>query len=313
MFGELNHTTGHYSGAIGDVQHQKADFLSSTVYYPLMDPNQEYFNYSFVNIEDVMMIASAYKFSQKFDSKDVIDALTGFPPPFFWTLFATFTALFLFFKIGLWTSNRIKSDCHRGNSWERRSEKRCPGWLITRAFLMDDNFNGHDLFQKSIATTTCLFVFLFSSYMLSGMSTDMVVVKDPVTIGSYQDILDRDNVQIIWPTFIPDFQTFRDAPSDSIESKLWPRRQMIRPEDSAMTTALKMGERIVDQSLVLVLREPLVRFAAVMACSVAHQLGHDTSGMRGLLRIDPMAKKYARAMLFGKSIDPFLKLKLETR
>ena len=147
--------------------------------------------------------------------------------------------------------------------------------------------------------------------MLNEMYTDMVVVKDPVTVGSYQDILDRDNVRIIWPTSLPDFQTFRDAPIGSVESKLWTRRELVNTDgmNSVVVLAKKLGRKVLNQELVIILREIFTKVLIVMIGRITRQSDIDFSKMRILSRID----EYSRTVLFGKSIDPFLKMKLEKR
>ena len=91
--GELNRTTNQYTGAIGLVQRQEADMLLQVVYYPLVDPDQEHFEYAMVNIVDRMMIGSVYNYSDTFESKDVLDLWTGFEVEFFWAAFASFSTL----------------------------------------------------------------------------------------------------------------------------------------------------------------------------------------------------------------------------
>lgn len=51
------------------------------------------------------------------------------------------------------------------------------------------------------------------------MSTDMVTVKDPIVISKYQDIIDR-NIEIIWPSFLPEAEKFKDAENVSIQKQL---------------------------------------------------------------------------------------------
>ena len=71
----------------------------------------------------------------------------------------------------------------------------------------------------------CLMTFTYfvTYFYCSMIKTDMVTVKAPHVIASYQDILDDPQVEPFIPHILDEYRTFKYAPSESIKGKIWQR------------------------------------------------------------------------------------------
>lgn len=75
--GTYNNETKSYDGALGLVQKGQADMVPLPVYYPLHDPENEYFDYSYPIREDQLMIVCGYNSSIRSNDSDIMQMLTS--------------------------------------------------------------------------------------------------------------------------------------------------------------------------------------------------------------------------------------------
>lgn len=75
--GTYNHTTKSYDGALGLIQKGQADMIPVPVYYPLHDPENEYFDYSYPTREDQLMIVCGYNSSIRSNESDIMQMFTS--------------------------------------------------------------------------------------------------------------------------------------------------------------------------------------------------------------------------------------------
>lgn len=192
------------------------------------------------------------------------------------------------------------------------SKYKSPAWMVTCAFLFEDNFPDDTPFNKMITFTACIFLFFFGGYLLNSMQSDLVVYDSPEVIASYQDIFDRitqgRKLQILFYSGLPEVEQFREAPSDSLLGRLWKLRvEMFDESVDTMQWFFKLMEPVVQQTGVTILREVLVR--AITAWVLVKVTDVDVfKPMRALLSIDrdPLIK-YTNVMVFNKKLDPISK------
>ena len=107
----------------------------------------------------------------------------------------------------------------------RRFNLRFVPWFIFGFFVKQfPSFPGNMTALK-VLLTWCLLTFsYFVTYFYSSMiKTDMVTVKAPRVIASYQDILDDPSIQPYIRHSFDEYKSFRDASSESHKRKIWER------------------------------------------------------------------------------------------
>ena len=107
----------------------------------------------------------------------------------------------------------------------RRFNLRFVPWFIFCFFVKQfPSFPGNMTTLKVLLTWCLLTYSYFVTYFYSSMiKTDMVTVKAPLVINSYQDIVDDLAIEpYIWYKF-DEYKSFRDAPSGSLKKKIWER------------------------------------------------------------------------------------------
>ena len=118
--------TGNYSGAIGMVQKGLADMVAVPVYYPLIDPDNEYFDYSNPIREDKMMMGCAYNKSVAGIDKDMMAMFSSVDPALWWATLAGFVTFILLLQFGYKVLDAAEN-------------YKPPTWMVTCAFLFEDN------------------------------------------------------------------------------------------------------------------------------------------------------------------------------
>lgn len=295
----MDKTTGNYSGSIGRVQHGEADLVGTPVYYPLNDPDNEHFDYSTPLMEDKMMIGSSYNYTEEIELGDVTSIFTSVSIDYWWSAATCFFVYVSLIKLECswikikaranWCSikknisdelmhrqipviqvNGKDIDSSKGARSVKKRENLEASWLVLRAFFREDNFPSDKIFYRIVSASLCTFLFFFTTFILNCMSTDMVIVKDPIVISNYQDILDR-KIEIVWPSFLPETQKFLEAEENTIQAKLWKQRVELPPEGTAVF--LLMKDKLINQKVVTIVREFVIRTATAVAFYYAENFG----------------------------------------
>lgn len=294
--GSYNSTTRTYSGALGLIQQGLADAFPLPLYYPLHDPNNEYFDYSNPIREDEMMIVCGYNSTVFSSVNDIMEMFTSVDTDLWWATLIGFLTFVFLLKTGykiLGIGKKYKS----------------PLWMVTCAFLFEDNFPEDIPFNKIITVSACLFLFFFGGYLLNSMSSDLIVYDSPKVIASYADALKRvadgSKLEIIFYGALPEAEKFRESDPDSIEGKLWklamPLEQNV--QNNGIAWFSKLVGPIVNQTVIGIMRNYLVESVTAWALTKVDENGI-LPEMRALLSIDSSSKKYTNVMVFGKKIDP---------
>ena len=279
------------------VQHGQADMVALPLYYPLHDPENEFFDYSYPLFEDRMMMVCAYRQPMnEHTTRDLMTMFTSVSSNLWWATMAGFLTFVLALKFGHWilgASRKYKS----------------PLWMVTRAFLFEDNFPEDIPFHRIITITACSFLFFFGNYLLNSMSSDLTVYGKPEVIASYKDVLDRvdqgRNLTIIFAPGLPETQKFEEAPEGTIQHQLWRLRQLINYKDGVVGIAGKLLGPILRQESITIMRAVAVKPLTGAAFKFANRMG--ITDVNPLFSFDPSAKKYLNVMVMSKKSDPFIK------
>ena len=135
---------------------------------------------------------------------------------FFIILFALFSLAYIFER------RRIRPDFKIDG---RRYSLRFIPWFIFCYFAKQiPSFPGHLNLTKAILICNLLTYSYFVTFFYASMiKTDMVTVKDPKIIGSYQDLLDDPEIEPFITHLTDEYVSFKTAPEGSAKRSIWKR------------------------------------------------------------------------------------------
>ena len=119
------------------------------------------------------------------------------------------------------------------------------------------------------------------------MSTDLVTIDKPVTIQSYDDIIDR-KVRSLMLNMLPEYEKFESAPIGSKEQKIFERIENFSPKIFFEETF-----KFLNQSDIQLGRAPAV--IAVARCFAARERFPPLG--RFLISVDENSKKYSNVFV----------------
>ena len=107
----------------------------------------------------------------------------------------------------------------------RRFKLRFVPWFIFRFFVKQYPSLPGNMTALKLLLTCCLLTFsFFVTFFYSSMiKTDMVTVKAPLVIASYQDIVDDPAIEPYIRHNFDEYKSFKNAPSGSLKKKIWER------------------------------------------------------------------------------------------
>ena len=203
-FGSYDPITGRYSGPINDLQNGIYDVLFTPVFYPIYD-HTDIVGYTRPVVEDRMEIFSMYNMT-KDDPNNVTDILFMFStiPILLWVFLAISFVLFMFvLDLGFYflrksengkmlfirrsRLKRNRTEISRSVFGVRRSSDSL--WISICAFLHQKDFPSNGTYVVVLSLFTIIGLFCAVAFLTNSVSTDLVVVSEPVTIQCYDDIL----------------------------------------------------------------------------------------------------------------------------
>lgn len=207
------HDSLEYSGCIGSLQRNETDILLTPLWYdvPVRGPGLKQ---GVVDGFERVGILSAYN-RTRLDSgtrTHVLDMVYGFSPGLWLLTLVTLAVLSLLLQTSLRT-RRIR---------KYRSKK-------TMFALIASLLKQHSSSVPLIPSIGCirtfyflmtLFGFLIGFYLTSLIKTEMVVVQPPVTVESYDEIIESGR-RPSWVSLLTDVNQFKEAKGGTKEAKIW--------------------------------------------------------------------------------------------
>jgi hypothetical protein len=151
-----------------------------------------------------------------------------------------------------------------------------------------------------------LFAFFANFIFGSFIKTELVVVKNPPVVASYEDIIHRTDVTPIFETYFGVPGKMALAPKDSLEGQIWARvlkigkEQCVRPlsagfmmsiiEQLATTKAVWIGESVMMTRVKFLTRT---------------MIGADAEKLRGLFTTDPSVKSELHGFVYNLNLHPW--------
>lgn len=155
-----------------------------------------------------------------------------------------------------------------------------------------------------LSATTAIFVLIvIDCFMKNVMSSELSVMIQPRVIRTYQDIVEREDLQLMFIPGWAESDFFEFAPTGSIESEIWKKRYILN-EISAETIG-KVWQPVIDQKIILAARNQLALGAANLGLTKMIELGHYF--IRALATTDETGKAFTNAQMIQKNAPKVLK------
>lgn len=293
-FGLYDAKTEEWSGAIGQLQREEIQLLAIPVYYPVLDPDEKFFAYSWPFHEDRMMIVCAYNSSYNKIEVDVINMFTSIRYELWLAVLMAFTTFVILLSFGyaiLGITKRYKS----------------PLWMVTSAFLFEDNFPDDTTFNKAVNVCACVFLFFFGAYLMNGMSSDLVVYIPPPTIASYADAIEwraqGHKLSVMMVPALPETEKFASSDPATPEGQLYAMKSDMF-EDAQLSIAVllsKLTKPIVNMEMIVIMREDMMKAVTAWVLNTVSSMD-SFKDYKALLNVDQHSQRYSNVIAFSKSL-----------
>lgn len=177
-------------------------------------------------------------------------------------------------------------------------------WITSCAFLDQDNFPTNRKYITVLSLFMSVGLFCAMAYVTNNISTDLVVVPEPVAIKNYDDIISG-KIGIVTNKMFPEMEKFIEQDPKSKEYQL---SKLSRDTAADPVVLGSLMKKFFDQTLVVVAR-PLIAESSAL-----YMLSQSTDpGIRALVLSDPDASKFTSVFLLRKDTDPIVLQIVQTK
>ena len=266
-FGTLK-KDGNLTGCYRSIRDNESDISLvprefPTIDYDKVDPYQVLMEYS-------IKIMSAYESKTEADysfNDFILTSMKSFDRQ---TWFAVLVMACAFF--GLWMTKITLFPDNNHVSLRKRIAEAL--WDTLLLFISQESSDYYTFLDRLLSVLMTLSFFFLSNIYFSLMSTDLVTVKKPTVINSYQDIMNRPNITPVFVEMIPDTKEFEDAYADddgSIQAKFWEKYKdkvkMVDP-NADPTKMIGMLQEVLNTKSVLIMNGVVIDGSRRMMCRV---------------------------------------------
>lgn len=239
-----------------------------------------------------MKICSFYNITRENDGyfKDILFMFDTIPLNLWLGLILTFLTLSTVLKIG-----------HQLLDPEKKSNVL---WITSSAFLDQDNFPTNRKYIIVLSLFMSVGLFCAMAYLTNSVSTDLVVVPQPVAIANYDDIISG-KIGIVTNKMFPEMEKFKEQDPKSKEYQL---SKLFRNTAADPVVLGSLMKKFFDQTLVVVARPLMAESTALYILSQSTD-----AGIRALLVSDPDASKFTNVFLLHKDTNPITLRVVQTK
>ena len=211
--GIFNLTSGFYDdeSCLHSMQMNKSDFAIGFTNHPVVGESLKYLP---PYISDNIYIFSRYIVSNEVRAADFMSAFVYVYSSKVWILSLLFVfAFWMLFKLHMKLLNRSVPSRKRtrDNSLYR---------VLMQIFSVE-YIKSSTLSMKVVSIFMTLLSFYVLKYFTLSMKTDIIVVAEPVILNTYDDLLAKPRLKVIFPAMVDNFARFQSADENSKEKKLW--------------------------------------------------------------------------------------------
>ena len=181
------------------------------------------------------------------------------------------------------------------------------------SFIQHDSSDFSDATRRIITLIISVSSFvIITGYFCNLMATDMVVVDKPDVMNTYDDILARPAVTILFVKQFTDYEHFRDADKDSKEYKLWKVMTTERSTEDKVFLDPQGVERLtlyyldsIHGLVVFIASRFIESIIRIVGCRLRQILG-SFSDLISYAAVDPNSPVYGKGLIFRQANIPFL-------
>ena len=270
--GNLNLTTGYYNeeSCLFSLQTNQSDLGPAWLWYPLQGKNLK--SHPFYRRDTVSMISYYKVFDRTYDS-DVMGAFAyAFTPGVWLTVALSCFVFWLMIKMYVRVWNKINpSEMIRDDSLYQ---------VFTHLFQVG-TIDLESASMKVMSLFASVFSFLAILYFTSSMNTDIVVLDEPDMINSYDNLLTKPNIRLMFSGLSDTLSMFESADPRSKERRAYERslKNVVKP---AGMEVLELTDRLRDMAFeknrrsVAFLLHSYARAAINLACYMKVLLARST-------------------------------------
>ena len=211
--GILDPATGYYNegSCLYSMQMNESDFSSATTFHPVMGKNLRQFQPYF---DDNLYIFSRYNVTGRMFQADFVSSFAHSFSPAIWLLCCLFTLLF-------WPLFKMQVKFENDLLGKRRKKRDNSLYRLLAQLFQVNYFDTANISTRVTVFFMSVFSFCIFTYLTSTIKTDIVIVDEPKMINSYDNLLAKPRLRIIFPRIIDNFNLFERAEAKSKERRLW--------------------------------------------------------------------------------------------
>ena len=309
--GDWNEASQMFDGCLGQLQKNESDIHMPMVTYPVVAAGLDQ---GFLGVPFTIVITAAYTVNSNLDHTDVMDAFVSLSPAIWYTsaLLSTMIALVIVLVMRLTKSTntaRRRKTVRRAKT--RRAIKQATKIAIGNMLKQHPSYSWNTTFHTARAALLlfALLTFFVGYFFCAMIKTDMVVIKKPVTISTYEEILEQ-KVRPVWAKQLTDHTEFMNADPGSLEDRIWKLAESYGIEncrlDADLTSATTVAIEISNQKAVFFISSYLVSLARTNVCAMARQSGYRMS-TNSYMYSDPSAREKIATFMISSHSEDYVK------
>ena len=212
--GNYNSTSGYYDedSCLYSMQTNESDLGLSLLWHPVQGKNLK--SHPFY-IGDIVKMVSRYEVSTKTYASDAMSIFANVFTPGVWlTVVASYFIFWLITKMFLYMENKMISG--------QRTRDDSLYEVLTHLFQVE-TVDYKLLGMQFISFFASVLSFVVIGYITCSMKTDIVIVQEPDMINSYNDLLNKRNIRLVFPTLSDTLSKFESADPRSKERRAYER------------------------------------------------------------------------------------------
>lgn len=328
-----------YDGCIGSVQSNETDW--ALIQVPIGEHGPNLMTGPAMGFEQISILSS-YNLTGDVVDTHILQAFNSFSTSL-WiaVIFTTLLLTMMFatmFKICSWLADKFlmkensmfvvlrramekKVPTQRAGLLEYtgRSVKMMTSVMMKQptAFTMRRRIN----FARLLLLSAILFSYWIQVYFCNLIKTELAVVRKPITIDTYDDILGKEDILPMWIALQNDKQLFQKAERGSKESQIWRKmltitngsidQALMTMDPAGMATVLERG---VQQKAALLIGRYLQtmarsNFCSAQAAASSSEEEEESQSDVYLSRLttDPGAREYVRVFFYNSNLPQEIK------
>ena len=327
----IDHENMIFDGCIGSMQRNESDLAFLSIASPIIGPN---ITQGTTTGFEQISILSAYNPETEQVDADIVTFFSVFDRSLIMLLLLTMSGFTIMLACVLRFFTReariIKSYKARNFSKHRHTKPSYrSGWQKAALFVLTrwlKQFSAYNITRR-VSTIRVLmllitiFCFVIQCYIFSLVKTDLAVVKPPVTVEDYNDILNRETLLPMWIVNLGDYGLFKYAEPGTKERQVWDKA--VSMNDALMSSSMFSFERMLSgdissitktlkQESVLLLGRTSIYINRRNICSYASNLPPEQRSL-SRVTVDPHSKEKVFAFAFNANVNPCTKLAVNHR